>query len=113
MPPARPTVELALRVAEREAAKEVGRLYWRGAVDALLWALGHQVVAPVSSILVTVDLDEPRRATVMSEAEHAYHGMHGTRPNAELGLRYLTGVENTCMWIATGSGIGLTLDPES
>jgi len=46
----------------------------------------------------------------MSEAERAYHGMHGARPYAELGLSTSPAVENTCMWVVTGSGLPGVLD---
>jgi hypothetical protein len=52
-PPDRLTVELALRVAEHEAAKEVGRLYWRGAADSLRWAstIGCRVPVPTPNLV--------------------------------------------------------------
>jgi hypothetical protein len=110
--PDRATVELALRVAEREVVGEPCQSYWHGAIDALRWALGHVDVAPVTRRLIRVDLEEPRRATVYGEAERTYECMRGGRLRVDVGLRYLTGVENTCAWVATGSGFAQPLDRE-
>lgn len=109
--PDRDTIELALRLAEPELA---GREqdYWCGATSALRWALGQTDRAPASSHVVHVDLEDPRRVAVMSEAEHAYHGMYRRREREDLGLRYLTGVENTLMRVVTGSGFAKTVDLE-
>ena len=108
-PPDRATIELALRVAQREVAG-LEPDYWRGAVAVLRWALGHVDVAPVTGRPIRVDLDEPRRVTLNGEAERTYQCMHGGRLRVELGLSYLTGAENTCAWVATGSGFAHTLD---
>ena len=103
--PDRSTIELALRVAEKECAGVRPGSYWHGAAAALRWALGLRAVSPVSERHVVVDLDDAGRRPVRSEAETTYELMSGGTRRADVpGMRYLTGVENTCMWIVNGSG---------
>jgi hypothetical protein len=107
--PDRATIELAMRVAEHKRGGERPGSYWHGAVDALAWTLGQSSLGPVSHTEGPVDLDGPARRLVRWEAEAAYACMTGLQ-RTELGMRYLTGVENTCMWVATGSGFAESLD---
>lgn len=109
IPPDLATIELALRVAERQCNGEFPGSYWHGAAEALRWALGLRDMAPVSQEQQAADLHTPRRPVLRSEAEIAYEYMTGAR-RGDFGMRYLTGVENTCMWIVAGRGFAQTLD---
>ena len=118
VPPNRATVELALRVAQREVrqpgpAYDVANRYWQGAVEALQWVVGQRTATPASDQDARADLDHQRCPVVRREAVYAYECMNGQRRQGDgMDLRYLTGVENTLMWVVTGDGFAGPLDPQ-
>jgi hypothetical protein len=117
VPPDRDLVERALRVARYErqlparSSSVAGDRYWTGAVEALRWCLGERGTGPVSGEVDSADLDEPRRRTIRQEALYTYECMRGDRrPSEGNDMEYMTGVENTLMWVATGHGFAGVLD---
>jgi hypothetical protein len=118
VPPDRPLVERALRVAIHESRQprtsyDPDTRYWIGATEALRWCRGERDTGPVSDEFDPVDLDEPQRRTIRREARYTYECMKGERrPPDGNDMRYMTGVENTLMWVATGHGFAGVLDPD-
>ena len=78
--------------------------FLRGTLAALEWALGAKPhTAPLSG---TPTSATPTVEQFHDEALYAYGKMHGYVATTEE-FRFITGVENTAMWLATGRGIHL------